>query len=653
MHQHFIPWTRRLAGLALLLLLTACASVPEDREPPPAAGTAEEALAAGDFEAAADAFLEAAQAVEPPRRADYRLRAAGAFVRAERPDRAQEILGATEIDEDTPARSQDLAAAVRGRILLARGRYDSALEATDARLPSETDRAADLLEVTAEAQYRLGRLLDSARSRVALDAELDAGDRRDANRATLRETLAEVPMAKLRERMPPTPDTFGGWLELVFLARNHRLNPERMEAEVAAWRERYPDHPAAGDVADTIVQQYREQVLRPERITLLLPLSGDRAEAGRAVRNGFLAARLSLDHEPAPVVRVRDVGEDGEDPWTAYRQALQAGSDLVVGPLTRDGVAALANRSTLETPVLALNRAPSNQELPGNLFRFGLLPEHEAAQAARYAMATGQSQAVMLTPRNDWGDRVADGFAETFEEGGGTVLARGQYQEDEADFSAPIRQLLDLDDSRERAQRLRRTISRSVEFQPRRRQDVDLVFMGAFPRQARLIRPQLRFHRALDLPVMATSHAWDGREDVAADRDMAGVVFFDMPWMLGAGDARQPRRSQVADVWGDLGQLAPLYALGADAYRLVPYLSTLRSNAEERLEGATGLLRMDSEGVVHREVLPARFQDGEVEQLPDPREQEDLPGLDEAAGGERDGETGSTRELEPAPESLE
>ena len=93
MHQHFIPWTRRLAGIAILLLLTACATVPEDREPPPAAATAEEALMAEDFEAAADAFLEAAQAVEPPRRADYRLRAADAFVRADRNDLAARLEG--------------------------------------------------------------------------------------------------------------------------------------------------------------------------------------------------------------------------------------------------------------------------------------------------------------------------------------------------------------------------------------------------------------------------------------------------------------------------------------------------------------------------------------------------------------------------------
>ena len=34
MHQHFIPRARRIAGIAILLLLTACATVPEDREPP-------------------------------------------------------------------------------------------------------------------------------------------------------------------------------------------------------------------------------------------------------------------------------------------------------------------------------------------------------------------------------------------------------------------------------------------------------------------------------------------------------------------------------------------------------------------------------------------------------------------------------------------
>ena len=70
-----------------------------------------------------------------------------------------------------------------------------------------------------------------------------------------------------------------------------------------------------------------------------------------------------------------------------------------------------------------------------------------------------------------------------------------------------------------------------LEFEPRRRQDIDIVFMAAFPAGARQLMPQLAFHHGADLPVHATSHVWSGVPDPANDRDLDGVVFGDMPWL--------------------------------------------------------------------------------------------------------------------------
>ena len=631
MHDPLARHLRRLLLIAAIAITAACAPTPEEPERHPAVDTAEEALAEGDYDTAVEAFLEAAEAEEPPLRHEYLLRASAALVDAGDLARAEQLARDIPVDEETPESLVDFRTAVLARIALERGDYERALEQVSDRLPSDTRRAADLIEVRADAEYRLGRLLDSAETRASLEALLPEGPRLDRNRSQLRQSLAEVPMQRLREIMPPPPDTFGGWVELTFLIRNHRLDPAEMEDAVALWRERYPDHPAVGEIADEIMARYREEVLRPEKIALLLPLSGSLGESGRAVRDGFLAARLSAADDGTEVT-IHDIGEEGDDPWAAYMSAVQAGADLVVGPLTRPAVSVFADTGSLPVPMLALNSAPDDTSLPGNLFRFGLLPEHEARQAARHALASGQRHAVVLVPGNDWGERVAKAFHEQYEAGGGVVLARERYREDQSDFSLPIRRMLGLDRSSQREQRLRGTIGRSVEFEPRRRQDVDVVFVGAFPRQARLIRPQLRFHHALDLPVMATSHAWDGRDDVAADRDMAGVVFFDMPWMLGEGDRLAPRRSELATIWdGELERNAPLYALGADAYRLIPYLATMRTNEGERLEGATGLLRIDDAGAVQREVLPARFHRGRVERLEPDEDRQQLPGLDSAA----------------------
>ena len=56
-----------------------------------------------------------------------------------------------------------------------------------------------------------------------------------------------------------------------------------------------------------------------------------------------------------PPIRVYPVNEDTLNVLTIYEQALESGAQLVVGPLTRNGVAALAASSLVSVPTLALN----------------------------------------------------------------------------------------------------------------------------------------------------------------------------------------------------------------------------------------------------------------------------------------------------------
>ena len=81
---------------------------------------------------------------------------------------------------------------------------------------------------------------------------------------------------------------------------------------------------------------------REPHIALVLPLAS--ASFGRhadAVRQGFLAA-AKLAPKTASPVRVYTADEDGMNVLTVYEQALESGAQLVVGPLTRAGTAALA-----------------------------------------------------------------------------------------------------------------------------------------------------------------------------------------------------------------------------------------------------------------------------------------------------------------------
>jgi outer membrane PBP1 activator LpoA protein len=280
---------------------------------------------------------------------------------------------------------------------------------------------------------------------------------------------------------------------------------------------------------------------------------------------------------------------------------VRDGAQFVIGPLRKEEVEALAQRGNLTAPVLALNTIDSNW-LPAGLYQFGLAPEEEARQVAERAWLDGHTRAAMITPNGPWGTRIAQAFRDRWTELGGQVVTSAGYESQENDYAAPLRAMFALDASDRRHNQVENVLGRSLEFTPRRRQDVDFIFLAAFPRQARLLRPQIKFHHATDLPVYATSHVFTGTMAPEEDRDMDGAVFGDMPWVL---EGLQPAALKRHE-----GQMARLVALGVDAYNLLRYLRLLENYPAERYEGGTGELQLDDKRRVQRQLAWARFISG-------------------------------------------
>ncbi len=137
------------------------------------------------------------------------------------------------------------------------------------------------------------------------------------------------------------------------------------------------------------------------------------------------------------------------------------------------------------------------------------------------------------------------------------------------------------------------------------------MFTAAFPVEARQIRPQLKFFGASALPLYATSHVFTGKPDADRDGDMDGIVFGDMPWALTADSRQQAVREAVHRYWPERsGNYKRLFALGVDAYNIIPHLERLRAYRFERFHGETGSLRIDEADRVRRQLIWARFDNG-------------------------------------------
>ena len=144
-----------------------------------------------------------------------------------------------------------------------------------------------------------------------------------------------------------------------------------------------------------------------------------------------------------------------------------------------------------------------------------------------------------------------------------------------------------------------------------------MIFIAANSRQARLIKPQLKFHHAHDLPVYATSHISSSQSKPEDDRDLNEILFVDIPWML--ADQDNLDHVEVERLWpGESQRFSRLYALGIDAYRIIPSLRRLMLNPHESQPHYTGQLSVDENGRVRRSLLMATYKKGEAQLLETP-----------------------------------
>jgi outer membrane PBP1 activator LpoA protein len=505
------------------------------------------------------------------------------------------------------------------------GRPDRALDLlnplSEQALPA--DHRARVEALRGDAWFQKGEPLRAVDLYTQRENWLDSPQAIEANRQRLWAGLIVSDTQTLKNASEVAYDPITrGWLSLAALANSTGQQGIGWGNGVIRWQETFINHPAIGVLSDLSLPQ--DSLLNyPRQVALLLPLSGNNEAAGNAIKNGFLGSYFSAigGTDSQQQIKVYDVNADG-GVVGAYSQAVLDGAEFVVGPLLRRSVTELAEEMLLPVPVLSLNYLPSDILPPPGFFQFALAPEDEAASAAVRAIGDEGLRAVALVPANDWGRRVLSSFATEFEGLGGTLLEYRNYEPNAQDFSFEIENLMGLSQSVQRYQRLRANIGGPLQFDPRRRQDIDFVFLAADAKAGRLIKSQLKFHYAGELPVYSTSfiYTMDGR----SDSDLNDVMFADAPWVVSPPAWIADYPSIYNEYWPAEKRLARLHAMGYDAYNLVGELFNAREGDMDEITGATGRLFLTADGRVHRRLAWARFERGQPVALPDQDEFQDM-----------------------------
>lgn len=620
------PITRpRLLLLALftgLLVLGGCQTTPptpptgvrpEVQPATPEAAT--EAETAGEYVVAADEYRRLAETAEPPQRQHFQLKAVEAWLKAGQLREARQYMATINVsglDAGFLGRKNILQA----QIASAEGLHDQAIaflnQAEKARHLDPT-LLAELYRVRAQAKLALRRNVDAVRDYIGRERYIVGQDAVIDNQRQLWSAMETTDRATLTAALTRNPDpVLAGWLELGLVALDHPPASGRFAAAANDWRRTHPQHPALDAWLRTVAGPTPGFIGRVEQIALLLPLSSDYAQAAQAVQAGFLAMHAADPDANKPRIQVYDIGADPAQAPAFYEQAVQAGANLVVGPLGLEATDQVVKNGRLVVPTVLLSHTAEPVEAPAHhVFQFGLPPEQETRQVAERMYLDGHRRAAVLFPANPFGQRVQEAFITHFTRLGGVVVTAQAYTPGENEYSAPVKQLMGIDQSEARRHALETALRTKLKFEPRPRGDIDAVFLAADPRHGRLIKPQLNYHRAAGLPVYATSHIFAGKGDAARDVDLDGIMFGDMPWML-VGDGRvQALRESLQAGWPYAhSPLDRLYALGMDAYAVIPQLNRISAQNAVRYEGVTSGLSVELDGRLHRQLLWARFKQG-------------------------------------------
>lgn len=358
-----------------------------------------------------------------------------------------------------------------------------------------------------------------------------------------------------------------------------------------------------------------------QHVAIFLPTSGQLQHAGKAIIDGLMASYYREQNQTSAQLKVTiyDTAQ-AESIADLYMRAKDHGAEFIIGPLQKENVEALkqyiANIPTPEDrlPVLALNYTGDNVSTSRHFFEFGLSAEDEAMAVADHALAQGLDRVLILRPDSAWGERVSTAFKQQFNALNGQVLDETAFSEPRQ-FSKEVQHLLGLQISRSRHKEMERELGQKLEYTPRRRQDVDFIFLLATPNEARQLKPTINYHYGQKIPVFATSHVYAGKSNPTFDKDLNNIQFVDIPWVLSQDIALKKTFEQ--HIPNAQTQFQRLHALGIDAFSLMREFPILKHVSSSELNGATGILTIQADGRVNRQLSWAKFKRGNVKVIED------------------------------------
>ena len=216
-------------------------------------------------------------------------------------------------------------------------------------------------------------------------------------------------------------------------------------------------------------------------------------------------------------------------------------------------------------------------------------------------------------PENQDYRELQEFFEKSWRQRGGNIVSQVNFYGD-SNYASVVKELMAIDTSEARAEKLLSILPRrNMEFTPRRRNDIDFIFLVANPKEGPQIKPTLAFYFAQNIPVYSIPSIYEGLDNSTENRDLDGIIFADAPWIIESSD--ELNKSINENLRQASGTLRRLRAMGIDSFRLYPRLTQFLDNNSTVIQGVTGELSITDNQKIRRNLEVAQIVAGIATQI--------------------------------------
>ncbi len=591
-NQKRLSVPRLLTPVALAVVLAACSST---------SSTSRSVDITSDPTQSVTNYLMRADSSEGSVQSDWLIMALKASVEANNRNQAQLLINRLSRQPLTDMQQAEWQLA-RAQLLYNNQEFDQVSELLNFR-PTwrlANEQWKDYHQLRADAFAKQKNYFAAAQELTQL-AEYEAKSQQAYLAQSIWENLSYYSEAQITQfSAAPDQEVFNGWLQLAIYQATLANNIPQLKNTLEQWLAENPSHPAALYTPQSIEDILTLEVTKPVNTALLLPLSGKFAKQAQLIRDGFILQMMN-DSQRDPNATLTVIDTNNSDPARLQQMFIEKNIDFVVGPLVKGNIEALQQAQTATgapLPMLALN-IPDQIQTGTNVCYLALSPEQEVAQAAKHLFEQGYRYPLILAPQGKLGQRVVEAFDQEWKKYSDNKVAVNLFS-DKRQLQRNINTAFGLQDSQQHIAQMESLLGISLESQPRSRRDIDAVYIVAGSSELTLIKPfiEVAINPDTNPPkLFSNSRSNSGRQQY---EDLTGVMYSDIPLLIQPNSAIEAQMNQMWPKGSNAEKR--LQALGMDAYLLMEQLPQMKIIHGATVQGNTGVLSIDQNCVVQREI---------------------------------------------------